>query len=234
MFTSSIASWLGSPGQIIDIARFSTRTSSSFRYFSRALKKDGCRVRNNRAYTSSIKSGHIPAEELLIFLTALKNTDALTLFSLICSFNVRLLVMVRPSSLALDTLSSSLSSTTIGANRGSSFTKDILSSFHFSLLRWTLFCVDHSVTLYAISRAQLRLPLTTTSDTVISSTYFPTLAKLSTSKSFIITRNGHGPYCFPEGPRRAIILTDRKKFTKPLLHHYIKKSCIKHSCKELL
>ena len=101
-------------------------------------------------------------------------------------------------------------------NCGLSFTKDILSSLHFSLLRWTLFCVDHSATLCAISREQFRLPLATTSDTVISSTYFRTLAKLSTYKSFISTRNGHGSKFFPEGPRRAIILTDRRKFTKPL------------------
>ena len=40
--------------------------------------------------------------------------------------------MVRPSSFALVTLSSSLPSTTIGANWSSFFTKDILSSLHLS------------------------------------------------------------------------------------------------------
>ena len=104
-------------------------------------------------------------------------------------FHVRLLDMVRPSSLALDTHSSSLLSTTIGANRGSSFTKDILSSLHLSLSSWTLLCVNYSVTLCTISRAQPRLPLAMTVDAVVLSTYFNTLAKLSTSKSFISTRN---------------------------------------------
>ena len=97
--------------------------------------------------------------------------------------------MVRPSSLALDTHSSSLLSTTIGANRGSSFTKDILSTLHLSLSSWTLLCVNYSVTLCTISRAQPRLPLAMTVDAVVLSTYFNTLAKLSTSKSFISTRN---------------------------------------------
>ena len=96
--------------------------------------------------------------------------------------------MVRPSSLALDTLSSSLPST-IGANRGSSFLKDILSSLHLSLSSWTLLYINHSVTLCTISRAQPRLPLATTLDAVILSTYFHAFAKLSTSKSFMSTRN---------------------------------------------
>ena len=122
---------------------------------------------------------------------------AFLITSLICSFHVRLLDMVRPSSFALVTLSSSLPSTTIGANWGSFFTKDILSSLHFSLLSLTLFCIDHSTTLSAISWAQLRLPLATTSDAVVSSTYFHTLAKPSTSKSFISTRNSHGPNFVP-------------------------------------
>ena len=61
--------------------------------------------------------------------------DAFLITSLICSFHVRLLDIVRPSSFALVTLSSPLPSTTIGANWGSFFTKDILSSLHFSLLR---------------------------------------------------------------------------------------------------
>ena len=101
--------------------------------------------------------------------------------------------MVKPSSLAPVTFSSSLPYATIDANWGSSFAKDILSSLHLSLLSLTLFCVDHSATLFVISWARLQLPLVTTSDAVASSTYFHTLAKLLTSKSFMSTRNSHAP-----------------------------------------
>ena len=101
------------------------------------------------------------------------------------------------SNLALVNLSSSLPFTTVDANGGSSVTKDILSSLHLSLLSLNLFFVDHSATSSAISRAQLRLPLATISDAVVSSTYFYILVKLSTSKSFINTRNSHGPNFVP-------------------------------------
>ena len=76
--------------------------------------------------------------------------DAFLITSLICSFHVRLLDMVRPGSFALVTLSSSLPSTTIGANWGSSFTNYVLSSLHFSLLSLTLFCIDRSATLWEL------------------------------------------------------------------------------------
>ena len=126
-----------------------------------------------------------------------RHFDAFLITSLICSFHIRLLDMVIPTSFSLVTCSSSLPSTIIGANLGSFFTKDILSSLHYSLLSFTLFCIDHSATLSAISWAQRRLPLATTSDAVVSSTYFHTLAKSSTSKSFISTRNSHQPNFVP-------------------------------------
>ena len=119
--------------------------------------------------------------------------EAFLITSLTCSFHVRFLDMVRPSSFALVTLSSPLPSTPIGANWGSFFTKDILSSLHFSLLSLTLFYIDHSATLSAISWAQLRFPLETTSDTGVSSTYFHTLAKSSTSKARFKRRISHVP-----------------------------------------
>ena len=59
-----------------------------------------------------------------------------------------LLDTIRPRSLALVTLSSSLPYTTIGVNWGLSSAKDVLSSMHLSLLSLTLFCVIyHSATL---------------------------------------------------------------------------------------
>ena len=84
-----------------------------------------------------IKKWTYPAKELSISLAAPKKYrrfDAL---------------LVRRRSLALVTFFSSLPSTTIVANRGSSFTKNILSSLHLSLLSLILFCVDHSSTLSA-------------------------------------------------------------------------------------
>ena len=71
----------------------------------------------------------------LIIKLFLKLSDVFLITSLICSFQVRLLDMVIPNSFALVTLSSSLPSITIRANWGSFFTKDILSSLHFSLIK---------------------------------------------------------------------------------------------------
>ena len=108
--------------------------------------------------------------------------------------HLRLLDMVRPSSFALVTLSSSLPSTAMGANWGSFFTKDILSSFAIeldSILHIPLRDLICDIL------GKLRLPVATTSYAVVSSTYFHTLAKLSTSKSFISTRNSHRPNFVP-------------------------------------
>ena len=63
--------------------------------------------------------------------------------------------MVRRRSLALVTLSSSLPSTTIGANWGSSFTKDILTSLHQALLSLTVFCVEYYLYAYLCKYSKL-------------------------------------------------------------------------------
>ena len=104
-----------------------------------------------------------------------------------------------------------------------------------SLLSLTLFCLDLSATLSAISWAQLRLPLETTSDTVVSSTSSPTLSQLSTSKSFISSRNGHGPSSLrdPRGHLALPGVTGLREFDS--LGTIRKEICdpIDNSCKQI-
>ena len=59
MFTSSIASRWGHPGHIIDIARFSTRTTTLLLGTLAGHKKAGVSYARTERYTSRVKSGHI-------------------------------------------------------------------------------------------------------------------------------------------------------------------------------
>ena len=133
------------PEVIIDIAIFSSCTSSLFKYWGRLLKKTG----------------------------------------------VRLFAIVRPSSFVLVTNSTSFPSMMTGSKTLCSLAKEILSSLHLSAFSWTLFSWDHSITLSAIAYTWISLPFTTTSDTVVSSTYFQCCA--FESRLLIIRRNNHRP-----------------------------------------
>ena len=85
----------------------------------------------------------------------------------------------------------------MGSKTLCSFAKEILSSLHLSAFSWTRFSRDHSITLLAIACTWLSPPFTTTSDTVVSSTYFHCCALVS--RSLIIRRNNHGPSLVPCG-----------------------------------
>ena len=89
-----------------------------------------------------------------------------------CSFHVRLFDIVTPNNLALLTKPNSSLFITIGAKCDSFFACEILRSLHLSLFSLTLLPEEHFATLFAICWALLALPLITTSDTVVSSTYF--------------------------------------------------------------
>ena len=139
------------PEVIIDIAIFSSCTSSLFKYWGRPLKKTG----------------------------------------------VRLFAIVRPSSFVLVTNSTSFPSMMTGSKTLCSLAKEILSSLHLSAFSWTLFSWDHSITLSAIACTWISQPFTTTSDTVVSSTYFHCCAFVS--RLWIIRRNKHRPSLVPCG-----------------------------------
>ena len=78
-----------------------------------------------------------------------------------------------------------------------SLAKEILSSLHLSTFNWTLFSWNHFITLLAIVYTWLTPPFTTTSDTVVSSTYFHCCAFVS--RSLIIGTNNHGLSLVPCG-----------------------------------
>ena len=136
-----------------------------------------------------------------------------------CSFHDKLIVIITPSSFAFLTASSWLPFTRIGWNSDCFLAKDILSSLHFALFSWTLLSKDHWDTQSAICCALLAPPLATTSDVVVSSTYFQSWAsKFSLRlRSLIKIRNNQGssfvPWGTPEG-------------TEPHLEHYPSASLI--------
>ena len=122
------------------------------------------------------------------------------MISLMCSFHVRLFDIVTPNNLALFTEPYSSLFIKIGAKCDSFFANEILSSLHLSLFSLTLSSADHFATLSAICWALLAQPLLTTSDTVVSSTYFHIWCiPLSTARSLMRTRNNHGPNFVPWG-----------------------------------
>ena len=97
--------------------------------------------------------------------------------------------------------------TTIGWSSGWFLANEILSSLHFSLFSFTLLSEDHWATSSAICCALLSQPLGTTSDDVVSSTYFHSLAfKLSLKlRSLIRMRKSQGPSFVPWGaPEGAV------------------------------
>ena len=122
------------------------------------------------------------------------------------SFHDKSLVIVIPRSFALWTTSSSWPFTTIGCSSGWFLANEILSSLHFSLFSFTLLSEDHWATLSAICCALLSLPLGTTSDDVVSSTYFHSWAfKLSLRlRSLIRMRKSQGPSFVPWGHLRVL------------------------------
>ena len=105
-------------------------------------------------------------------------------------------LLVRPSSFVLVTHSTSFPSMMMGSKTLCSLAKEILSSLHLSAFSWTLFSWDHLITLLAIACTWLSPPFTTTSDTVVSSTYFHCCAFVSRS---LIRTNNHGPNLVPCG-----------------------------------
>jgi len=108
--------------------------------------------------------------------------------TLMCLFHMRLFGVVTPNKLALFAKPNSSLFITVGAKCDSSFVNEILRSLHF----YTFF---FSVTLLsAICWVLLPLSLITTSDAVVSSTYFNIWAR-----SLMRTRNNHGPNFIPWG-----------------------------------
>lgn len=106
--------------------------------------------------------------------------------------------MVTPNNLALFTKPNSSLLITMGAKCDSSFANEILSSLHLSLFSLTLLSDDYFATLSAICWPCLLCPLITTSDAVVSSTYFHIWAiALSFARSLMRTRNNHGPSFVP-------------------------------------
>ena len=132
-----------------------------------------------------------------------KHFDAFFTVSLMCSFHDKLLVIITPSSSALLTTSSWLPFTRIGWNSDCFLVKGILSSLHFSLFSWTLLSKDHWDTQSAICCAP---PLATTSDIVMSLTYFQSRALKFPLRlrSLIKIRNNQGRSFVPWGDRAPL------------------------------
>ena len=122
---------------------------------------------------------------------------AFLVISVTWSFHVRSFAIVRPSSFVLVTNSTSFPYMMTGSKTLCSLAKEILSSLHLSAFSWTLFSQDHSITLLGIACTRLSPPFTTTSDTVVSSTYFHCCAFVL--RSLIIRTNSHGPSLVPCG-----------------------------------
>ena len=109
--------------------------------------------------------------------------------------------MVTPRSFADFTVSTPFPLIMIGGNACFCLLKVIHSSLHLSLFSCTLFSEDHSIIWSAILCEILAFPLMTTSEVVVSSTYFHISAftPLLASRSLISTRNNHGPNFVPCG-----------------------------------